>query len=76
MPDETLRSLAEEFWETLLEASPSTATLLGDHRYDDRLEDLSADAEQALRGKWVALRERVEAVPRGGLGADDLVTFG
>ena len=50
MPDETLRNLAEEFWETLLEASPSTATLLGDHRYDDRLEDLSADSEQSLRG--------------------------
>ena len=76
MPDETLRNLAEEFWETLLEASPSTATLLGDHRYDDRLEDLSADAEQALRGRWASLRERVEAVPRGGLDADDLVTFG
>jgi uncharacterized protein (DUF885 family) len=76
MPDDSLRSLAEEYWETLLEASPSTATLLGDHRYDDRLEDLSADAEQALRGKWVGLRERVEAVSRGGLDADDLVTFG
>ncbi|HWI04210.1 MAG TPA: DUF885 family protein, partial [Acidimicrobiales bacterium] len=76
MPDETLRNLAEEFWETLLEASPSTATLLGDHRYDDRLEDLSAESEQALGGKWASLRQRVEAVPRGGLEADDLVTFG
>ncbi|HVL06314.1 MAG TPA: DUF885 domain-containing protein [Acidimicrobiales bacterium] len=76
MPDETLRNLAEEFWETLLEASPSTATLLGDHRYNDRLEDLSAASEQALREKWASLRQRVEAVPRGGLEADDLVTFG
>jgi uncharacterized protein (DUF885 family) len=76
MPDETLRDLAEEYWETLLEASPSTATLLGDHRYDDRLEDLSAEAEEALRGRWASLRERVEAVPREGLEADDLVTFG
>jgi uncharacterized protein (DUF885 family) len=76
MPDENLRNLAEEYWETLLEASPSTATLLGDHRYDDHLEDLSAEAEDALRGKWASLRERVEAVPRGGLEADDLVTFG
>lgn len=76
MPDETLRNLAEEYWETLLEASPSTATLLGDHRYDDRLEDLSAESEQELRSKWASLRERVEAVPRGGLDAQDLVTFG
>ena len=76
MPDETLRNLAEEFWETLLEASPSTATLLGDHRYDDRLEDLSAESEHQFRARWASLRERVEAVPRGGLDADDLVTFG
>ncbi|MGI8984817.1 MAG: DUF885 domain-containing protein [Acidimicrobiales bacterium] len=76
MPDETLRELAEEFWETLLEASPSTATLLGDHRFDDRLEDLSVEAEQALRGRWASLRERVDAVPREGLDTQDLVTFG
>ncbi|HUR24037.1 MAG TPA: DUF885 domain-containing protein [Acidimicrobiales bacterium] len=76
MPDETLRNLAEEFWETVLEASPSTATLLGDHRYDDRLEDLSAGSEQQFRARWASLRDRVEAVPRGGLDADDLVTFG
>jgi uncharacterized protein (DUF885 family) len=76
MPDESLRTLAEEFWETLLEASPSTATLLGDHRHDDRLEDLSAESEQRLRARWASLRERVEAVPRGGLDAQDLVTFG
>src|SRR5687768_9650948 len=76
MPDETLRDLAEEYWDTLLEASPSTATLLGDHRYDDRLEDLSAEAEQEVRAKWASLRQRVEAVPRGGLDAGDLVTFG
>ena len=76
MPDETLRTLAEEYWETVLEASPSTATLLGDHRYDDRLEDLSAESEQRFRARWASLRERVEAVPRDGLDADDLVTFG
>ncbi len=76
MPDETLRTLAEEFWETLLEVSPSTATLLGDHRYDDRLEELSVESEQRFRARWASLRERVEAVPRGGLDAQDLVTFG
>ncbi len=76
MPDETLRDLAEEYWETLLEASPSTATLLGDHRYDDRLEDLSADAEQVLRVRWASMRARVEEIPRDGLEPGDLVTSG
>jgi uncharacterized protein (DUF885 family) len=76
MPDETLRDLAEEYWETLLEASPSTATLLGDHRYDDRLEDLSADAEQVLRVRWASMRARVDEIPREGLEPGDLVTSG
>jgi uncharacterized protein (DUF885 family) len=75
VPD-ALFDLAEEYWETALEASPSTATLLGDHRFDDRLEDLSAEAEQDLRGRWASLRERLTAVPREGLDADDLVTHG
>jgi uncharacterized protein (DUF885 family) len=76
VPDETLRNLAEEFWETLLEASPSTATLLGDHRYDDRLEDLSAEAEQVLRVRWASMRDRVEEIRRDGLEPSDLVTHG
>ena len=74
MPHESLRSLAEEFWERLLEAYPSTATLLGDHRFDDRLEDLSEEAEQAQREQWVSLRERLREVDVDHLEADDLVT--
>jgi uncharacterized protein (DUF885 family) len=76
MPDETLRNLAEEYWETVLEASPSTATLLGDHRYDDRLEDLSAEAEQGFRLRWQSLRDRLDDVDRASLEVDDLVTHG
>lgn len=76
MPDETLRDLAEEFWDILLEAGPSTATLLGDHRFDDRLEDLSVEAEQALRQRWASCHDRLGALPREGLDAQDLVTAG
>ena len=45
-----------------LEASPLFATFLGDHRYDDRVDDLSAEAEQRLRATWVGLRERAAAL--------------
>jgi uncharacterized protein (DUF885 family) len=57
-----LRALADEYWEARLEASPLFATFLGDHRYDDRVDDVSAAAEQRLRATWVALRERVDAL--------------
>ena len=76
MPDETLRSLAEEYWEALLEAGPSTATLLGDHRFDDRLEDFSAEAERAVGEKWTAIRGRLAEIDPHDLDVDDRVTAG
>ncbi|MBA3281732.1 MAG: DUF885 family protein, partial [Acidimicrobiia bacterium] len=76
MPDETLRSLAEEYWEAVLEAGPTTATLLGDHRYDDRLEDLSAEAERAVGEKWASIRRRLAEIDPHGLDVDDRVTAG
>jgi uncharacterized protein (DUF885 family) len=38
-----IEKLSERFWDLSLEASPSTATLLGDHRFDHLLEDLSPE---------------------------------
>jgi uncharacterized protein (DUF885 family) len=57
-----LRSLADEYWEARLEASPLFATFLGDHRYDDRVDDLSAQNEQRLRATWTGLRDRAAAL--------------
>jgi len=74
MPDERLRELAEEYWEALLEAGPTTATLLGDHRFDDRLEDLSAAAEAAQRARWTSILDRLRPIDRAGLDRDDAVT--
>ncbi len=69
-----LRSLADEYWDALLEANPTTATILGDHRFDDRIEDLSAEAEHDLRARWVAVLERLSSFDPDGLDAEDRVT--
>ncbi len=76
MSDERLQVLAEEYWDTMLEAYPTVASLLGDHRFDDRVEDLSAAGEAALRARWRSILDRAAAVDRGGLGVDDAVTQG
>jgi len=76
MPDERLRKLAEDYWDTLLESSPTTATVLGDHRFDDRLEDLSDVAEADQLGRWRSILDRLGSIDPGGLDADDLVTRG
>ncbi|MCU1353756.1 MAG: hypothetical protein JWM05_2965, partial [Acidimicrobiales bacterium] len=71
---EDLRSIADEYWEAKLEASPLTASYLGDHRFDDRLDDLSAEAEQRQRSAWVALLERAAALADHDLDVTDGVT--
>ncbi|MDQ2825490.1 MAG: DUF885 domain-containing protein, partial [Actinomycetota bacterium] len=76
MADEGLQELAEEYWEALLEASPTTATLLGDHRFDDRLEDLSEAAEAAQRARWTSILDRLGSIERAGLDREDAVTHG
>jgi len=60
-----IRTIADEYWEAKLEASPLFAAFLGDHRYDDRADDLSADEERRRRSVWVVLRERAAAVDGG-----------
>jgi uncharacterized protein (DUF885 family) len=44
--DQAFEKLAKSAIEDLLESSPETATELGDHRFDDRLSDYSAEARQ------------------------------
>lgn len=67
-----VRALADEYWEARLGASPLFATFIGDHRYDDRVDDLSAEAEERLRATWVDLRDRAAALD--GLDEADAVT--
>ena len=69
-----LIGLADEYWDAVMEANPSTATLLGDHRFDDRIEDISVEAQDAQKSTWQALLARVEALPAEGLDATDRVT--
>jgi uncharacterized protein (DUF885 family) len=69
-----LRDLADRYWEARLEASPLFATFLGDHRYDDRVDDLSAEGEQAHRATWLAFLGEAEAIDPTGLDETDRVT--
>ncbi len=69
-----LRDLADRYWEARLEASPLFATFLGDHRFDDQVDDLSADAEAAQRETWLGLRNELGAIATDGLDEVDRVT--
>ena len=44
-----LHALFDEHWDTLLRESPSYASFVGDHRFDDRFDDISPAAVQRRR---------------------------
>jgi uncharacterized protein (DUF885 family) len=57
-----LRAVADEYWQARLEASPLYASFLGDHRYDDRADDVSVGAEHRLRARWAELRDKANII--------------
>lgn len=57
-----LGDLAERYWEHRLTTSPLFATFLGDHRFDDRADNLSEAAEADQRAHLVAFLHEARAL--------------
>ncbi|MFL5690125.1 MAG: DUF885 domain-containing protein, partial [Chloroflexota bacterium] len=68
-------ALAEDFWESLLELSPTTATFYGDERYADRLDDPSPAGRAAVRNLMQETAAKAAAVPTDGLPTEDRITL-
>jgi uncharacterized protein (DUF885 family) len=73
-PATPVNLLADRFWEALLELNPTLATLYGDERYADRLEDPGPEG----RAKGRALMDRTladaNAIDAEGLSVEDTIT--
>jgi len=69
-----LDRLATELWEFGLENSPSSATLLGDHRFDHLIEDLSEEQEAVQRAQLFEFANRAEAIDPDTLNHTERVT--
>ncbi|NJP35339.1 DUF885 domain-containing protein [Micromonospora thermarum] len=65
--------LAERIVDALLESRPGLAATAGDHRYDDRLPDLSADAVAADRAMLRDAADALSEVDGDALDVDDQV---
>lgn len=72
--DRDVRGLADRYWSTVLELHPLSATLLGIHDHDDRLEDLTEAADQRARDRLATLRAETDAVDPAALSRADRVT--
>ena len=68
-------ALADRFWEAILELNPTTATVYGDERFADRLEDPSEAGRAKALALWKSTRREAEAMPTDGLPVEDRITL-
>ncbi len=73
-PTTPVNDLADRFWEAILELNPTTATLYGDDRYADRLEDPSPDGRARVRSLMERTAAEASAIDIAGLPTEDRIT--
>jgi len=71
--DESFSQLAARYLDEVPDHSPVAATALGDHRADDRLDDVDAAARERLRKTYLGYREALAAIDRNALSRDNQV---
>ena len=66
--------IAARFWEDYLRLNPTTATVYGDDRYDDVLEDPGPEGRAAVRALFEGANREAQAIPEAGLPVEDRIT--
>jgi uncharacterized protein (DUF885 family) len=69
-----VEQLADRFWEAILELNPTTATVYGDERYGDRLEDPGPAGRAKARHLMEETRAAAEAIAPDGLSVEERIT--
>ena len=73
-PISPINELSDRFWEGILGLNPTTATVYGDERYADRLEDPSPVGRAQARRLMEKTKAEAEAIPPDGLSIEDRIT--
>ena len=68
---EGLRQLGDEYYEAWLERSPTMALMMGDHRFDDQMEDISREREDQTIAELRGFQARAAAIDPNGLSLQD-----
>ncbi|MBP1705502.1 MAG: hypothetical protein H6Q36_1241 [Chloroflexi bacterium] len=69
-----VNQLADRFWDAVLQQLPSVATMYGDERWDDRLEDPGPVGRAAARALREATLAELAAIPVDLLPAEERIT--
>jgi uncharacterized protein (DUF885 family) len=67
---------ADRFWQYFLSSQPIYASMLGDHRYDDRLDDPGPAGRASDRAALSALLAETGTIDRGALPVEERITLG
>jgi uncharacterized protein (DUF885 family) len=70
----TLAQLCDEYWQGTLKANPTTATSLGDHRFDAMLEDASPTGIQTERKRLEQVLAAAGSIPEDRLSSAERVS--
>ena len=72
--NDALAALAGEYWDYVLERSPTQALMLGVHTHDAEMDQVSREAEDADIARLEAFVERAEAIDPSDLTKDEGIT--
>src|SRR4051794_27111955 len=75
MPNPDLDRLADDYWDAFLQREPTQGTAIGDHRYDDRLSDITPEGRAAARQRLGGLGERLERIGSDGLTDEEALSL-
>src|SRR3989304_6027488 len=70
-----LKQLGEDYWEYQLSTNPTMATHRGDHRFNDRLDEIGPAARERDASQWRSFLERLATVDRGALPEPERVSY-
>ncbi|MBI4055872.1 MAG: DUF885 domain-containing protein [Elusimicrobia bacterium] len=70
-----LENLQEDYWEAVLENSPTYATFLGDPRYNGLLEEIGSEGRKAWQDRLDGLWNRAGGIDPEGLSRPDRVSW-
>jgi uncharacterized protein (DUF885 family) len=73
--DQAFRKLVDSYIDQAPSYSPSSATTLGDHRFDNKLDDVSAAARQRQREFWQRSLAELKKIDRNQLSRDNQVDY-
>ncbi|MBM4054454.1 MAG: DUF885 domain-containing protein [Planctomycetes bacterium] len=65
--DKELQNCSVDYWEYYLKCNPAFATYIGDHRYDDALQDISEQSVSAQKKFYKNVLVRLEKIDRNSL---------